>query len=72
MIDTLLEYVCRRLIESESLLLMDVAETLWPVGVGFAYSQIEGAARHPAVNGIHFKSIKNLPKRFIFWRCVVN
>lgn len=46
--DPLLKYACRRVAELESLLLVDVPETVWPAEVGMAYSQIENAAELPA------------------------
>lgn len=46
--DPLLKYACRRVAELESLLLVDVPETVWPAEVGMVYSQIENAAELPA------------------------
>lgn len=48
MSDALLEYTCRRIIELESLLLVDVSETVWPAEVGMVYGQIENAGDLPA------------------------
>ncbi|WP_035886397.1 hypothetical protein [Kosakonia radicincitans] len=48
MSDALLEYAYRRIIELESLLLVDVAETVWPAEVSLVYSQIESAGDLPA------------------------
>lgn len=36
--DPLLQYACRRVAELESLLLLDVPETVWPAEVGMVYS----------------------------------
>lgn len=46
--DTLLEYACRRVTELETLLLVDVQDTVWPAEVGMVYSQIEKAGDLPA------------------------
>ncbi|MDE7915282.1 hypothetical protein [Enterobacter kobei] len=46
--DPLLQYACRRLAELESLLLVDVTDTVWPAEVGLVYSQIESAGDLPA------------------------
>lgn len=43
MTDTLLEYACQRIVELESLLLVEVPETVWPAEVAMVYSQV-----HPA------------------------
>ncbi|EMV7407851.1 hypothetical protein AADQ46_001340 [Enterobacter soli] len=46
--DALLEYAYHRIIELESLLLVDVTDTVWPAEVGLVYSQIESAGDLPA------------------------
>jgi len=46
--DPLLQYACRRVAELESLLLVEVSETVWPAEVGMVYSQIEKAGDLPA------------------------
>ncbi|HHA1519734.1 TPA: hypothetical protein ACOEAX_004284 [Enterobacter bugandensis] len=46
--DPLLQYACRRVAELESLLLVEVSETVWPAEVGMVYSQIENAGNLPA------------------------
>ena len=46
--DSSLEYACKRLQELESLLLVDVPETVWPAEVGMVFSQIEVAGDLPA------------------------
>ncbi|WP_320744606.1 hypothetical protein [Enterobacter sp. 276E10] len=46
--DPLLQYACRRVAELESLLLVEVSETVWPAEVGMVYSQIENAGDLPA------------------------
>jgi len=46
-VDLLLEYSCKRLIELENLLLVDVPETVWPAEVGMVYSQLERAGDLP-------------------------
>lgn len=46
--DPLLKYACRRVAELESLLLVDISETVWPAEVGMVYSQIENAGDLPA------------------------
>ncbi|MDU1060894.1 MAG: hypothetical protein E7A34_00585 [Leclercia adecarboxylata] len=43
-----LHYATKRIVELESLLLVDVAETVWPAEVGIVYSQIENAGHCPA------------------------
>lgn len=48
MTDTLLEYACGRISELESLLLVDVPETVWPAEVSLVYSQVESAEALPA------------------------
>jgi len=45
--DVLLEYAFQRIIELESLLLVDVPETVWPVEVAMVYSQINIAGELP-------------------------
>ncbi|EPH1406032.1 hypothetical protein MMK79_004770 [Klebsiella oxytoca] len=45
--DSSLEYACKRLQELESLLLVDVPETVWPAEVAMVYSQIESAGELP-------------------------
>lgn len=46
--DPLLEYACKRVIELEGLLLVEVPETVWPAEVGMVLSQIDGAGELPA------------------------
>ncbi|EPG3452746.1 hypothetical protein R2980_002766 [Klebsiella oxytoca] len=46
--DVLLEHAYRRLVELESLLMVDVPETVWPVEVSMVFSQIENAGALPA------------------------
>ena len=46
--DPLLQYACRRVAELESLLLVEVSETVWRAEVGMVYSQIENAGELPA------------------------
>ncbi|ATA23509.1 methyltransferase [Brenneria goodwinii] len=46
--DVLLSYATRRIIELESLLLVDAPETVWPAEVEMVYSQIERAGELPA------------------------
>lgn len=46
--DSLLQYACRRVAELESLLLVDVPDTVWPSEVGLVFSQIERAENLPA------------------------
>ncbi len=45
--DPLLHYACKRLCELESLLLVDVTETVWPTEVGMIYGQIENVGDLP-------------------------
>lgn len=47
--DPSLEYACKRIQELESLLLVDVPETVWPAEVGMVFSQIEVAGELPAI-----------------------
>ena len=46
--DPLLEYACKRVIELEGLLLVEVPETVWPAEVGMVFSQVEVAGGLPA------------------------
>jgi hypothetical protein len=46
--DALIEYACSRICELESLLLVDVPETVWPAEVALVYSQVERAGDLPA------------------------
>ncbi len=46
--DQLLHYATKRIVELESLLLVDVSETVWPAEVGMVYGQIENAEDLPA------------------------
>lgn len=41
--DPQLEYATKRIVELESMLLVDVEETVWPAEVGMVYSQVESA-----------------------------
>ena len=43
MCDASLEYACSRISELESLLLVEVPETVWPAEVSLVYSQVESA-----------------------------
>lgn len=46
--DPLLEYACKRVIELEGLLLVEVPEAVWPAEVGMVFSQVEVAGELPA------------------------
>ena len=46
--DHLMQYATNRIVELESLLLVDVPETVWPAEVGMVYSQVESAGDLPA------------------------
>lgn len=46
--DHLMQYATNRIVELESLLLVDVPETVWPAEVGMVYSQVESARDLPA------------------------
>lgn len=48
MSDALLEYAYRRIVELEKLLLVDIAETVWPAEVKLVLSQVERAGDLPA------------------------
>lgn len=48
MSDALIEYACSRICELESLLLVNVPETVWPAEVTLVYSQVERAGEIPA------------------------
>lgn len=48
MTDSLISYACSRISELESLLLVDVPETVWPAEVTLVYSQVESAGDLPA------------------------
>ncbi|ELS1887089.1 hypothetical protein RZP54_04820 [Raoultella ornithinolytica] len=43
-----LEYACKRIMELEQLLLVDVPDTVWPAEVAMVYSQIDSAGDFPA------------------------
>ncbi|WP_317179159.1 hypothetical protein [Lelliottia amnigena] len=43
-----LQYATKRIVELESLLLVDVPETVWPAEVSMVFSQIENAGDLPA------------------------
>lgn len=45
--DPSLEYACKRVQELESLLLVDIPETVWPAEVGMVFAQIENAGTLP-------------------------
>ncbi|UDC53389.1 hypothetical protein [Klebsiella quasipneumoniae] len=45
--DYSLEYACKRLQELESLLLVDVPETVWPAEVTMVLSQVENSRELP-------------------------
>lgn len=42
-----LEYATKRIVELESMLLVDVEETVWPAEVGMVYSQVESVGDLP-------------------------
>ena len=44
MMEQLLQYATKRIVELERLLLVDVTETVWPAEVGMVYKQIENAS----------------------------
>jgi len=46
--DILLQYATRRIVELESLLLVDVTETVWPAEVAMVFSSVELAGLLPA------------------------
>lgn len=46
--DPSLEYACKRIMELEHLLLVDVPDTVWPAEVAMVYSQIDSAGDLPA------------------------
>ena len=46
--DISLEYACKRIQELESLLLVDVPETVWPAEVAMVLSEVENAGELPA------------------------
>nr|DAL51250.1 MAG TPA_asm: hypothetical protein [Caudoviricetes sp.] len=56
MSDALLEYAYGRISELESLLLVDVPETVWPAEVALVYSQVESAGDLP---GHHQRRLKH-------------
>ena len=43
-----LEYACKRIVELEGLLLVDVPENVWPAEVAMVISQVESAGEFPA------------------------
>lgn len=48
MMEVQLNYATKRIIELESLQLVEIPETVWPAEVGMVYSQIESAGDLPA------------------------
>lgn len=46
--DPSLEYACKRIMELEQLLLVEVLETVWPTEVAMVFTQIESARELPA------------------------
>ena len=44
----MMDYATRRIVELESLLLVDVPETVWPAEVGVVFSQVVNAGLLPA------------------------
>ncbi|HDT3082685.1 TPA: hypothetical protein QHM55_003295 [Klebsiella aerogenes] len=46
--DPSLNYACKRVQELESLLLVEIPETVWPTEVGMVFAQIENAGMLPA------------------------
>ncbi|HHE8443886.1 TPA: hypothetical protein ACPFQA_003363 [Citrobacter braakii] len=46
--DPQLEYATKRIVELESMLLVDVEETVWPDEVGMVYNQVESAGDLPS------------------------
>ncbi len=46
--DASLKYACKRVQELESLLLVEVPETVWPAEVGMVFAQIENTGALPA------------------------
>ncbi|MEL0577031.1 hypothetical protein AACK17_00570 [Pectobacterium punjabense] len=48
MTDALLNYATSRIIELETMLLVDAPETVWPAEVKMVYSQVERAGDLPA------------------------
>ncbi|GAA6556447.1 MULTISPECIES: hypothetical protein [Klebsiella pneumoniae complex] len=45
--DPSLEYACKRIQELESLLLVDVPETVWPAEVAMVFSEVQSAGELP-------------------------
>ncbi|BCU56018.1 hypothetical protein ENKO_26120 [Enterobacter kobei] len=58
--DPLLQYATSRIIELESLLLVNVPETVWPTEVGLVYAQVERAGDLPVH---HQRRLKHHIKR---------
>lgn len=46
--DNLMQYATKRIVELESLLLVDMPETVWSAEVGMVFAQIEVAGDLPA------------------------
>ncbi|EJD6651199.1 hypothetical protein [Klebsiella pneumoniae] len=42
-----LEYACKRIMELEQLLLVEVPETVWPTEVAMVFTQVESAGELP-------------------------
>lgn len=58
MSDALIEYACSRICELESLLLVDVPETVWPAEVALVYTQVERAGDLPAHHQIPCEGLR--------------
>lgn len=46
--DAMLQYATRRIVELESLLLVEVQDTVWPAEVSMVFSQVESVGVLPA------------------------
>jgi len=55
-VDPLLQYACKRLSELESLLQVNVTETVWPAEVEMVYDQLENAGD---LTAHHQRSLKH-------------
>lgn len=53
--DASLKYACKRVQELESLLLVEVPETVWPAEVIMVFSQIENSGTLPAHHQLRLK-----------------
>ncbi len=57
--DTLLDHVYRRIVELESLLLLDASETQWPAEVEMVFTLVDNTGRFPAHHQQQLRRLHN-------------